>query len=95
MKDKNRMLLIKIPYWLGIGADALWAVGLLVPQVFCILSGNPDFNLDLQIRLIMVKGSSLPLALSPNLQKKYESTADLTPLHRRLRNFSRAKAKNF
>jgi hypothetical protein len=47
------MFFIKIAYWLGIGADALWAVGLLSPQVFGILTGRPDFNPDLQIRLIM------------------------------------------
>ncbi|MFC1725788.1 hypothetical protein ACFL4T_09185 [candidate division KSB1 bacterium] len=58
-EQKQRMFLIKIAYWLGIGADALWAVGLLVPQVFGILTGSPDFNPDLQIRLIMGMGGSL------------------------------------
>jgi hypothetical protein len=53
------MFFIKIAYWLGIGADALWAVGLLSPQVFGILTGRPDFNPDLQIRLIMGIGGSL------------------------------------
>ena len=52
-KQKKRMFLIKFPYWLGIVADALWAVGLLVPQVFGVLTGNPDFNPDLQFRLVM------------------------------------------
>jgi hypothetical protein len=28
-EQKKKMFLIKIAYWLGIGADALWAVGLL------------------------------------------------------------------
>ena len=58
-EQKKKMFLIKIAYWLGIGADALWAVGLLVPQVFGILTGNPDFNPDLQFRLAMAVGGTL------------------------------------
>ena len=58
-EQKKRMFLIKFPYWLGIGADALWAFGLLFPSIFGILTGNPDFNPDLQIRLIMGIGGSL------------------------------------
>jgi len=60
MMDKQKiMLLIKFPYWLGIVADALWAVGLLVPQVFAILTGTPEFEPELQTRLIMGIGGSL------------------------------------
>lgn len=55
----ERMILIKAPYWLGIGADTLWAVGLLFPRIFGILTGSPDFNPDLQVRLIMGIGGSL------------------------------------
>jgi hypothetical protein len=58
-KQQKKMFLIKLPYWLGIGADALWAVGLLFPTVFGILIGNPDFNPDLQVRTIMGIGGSL------------------------------------
>jgi hypothetical protein len=58
-EQKKRMFLIKFPYWLGIGADALWAFGLLFPSIFGILTGNLDFNPDLQIRLIMGIGGSL------------------------------------
>ena len=58
-EQKNKLFLIKIAYWLGIGVDALWAVGLLIPQVFGILTNNPDFNPDLQLRLIMGIGGSL------------------------------------
>ena len=45
-EQKKRLFLIKIAYWLGIGADALWAVGLLFPQVFGMLTGNPAFHPD-------------------------------------------------
>jgi len=53
------MFLIKGAYWLGIAADALWAVGLLSPRVFGLLSGEPDFDPDLQVRLIMAIGGTL------------------------------------
>jgi hypothetical protein len=63
MIEKNitnkKIFLIKLGYWLGIGADSLWAVGLLIPQVFGILIGNPEFNPDIQTRLIMGIGGSL------------------------------------
>jgi hypothetical protein len=58
-EQKRKMFLIKAPYWLGIGADALWAVGLLFPQMFGILIGKPDFNPDLQLRLAMGIGGTL------------------------------------
>jgi hypothetical protein len=57
--QQQRLVVIKMAYWLGIGADALWAVGLLVPQVFGMLTGNPDFYPDVQMRLIMGIGASL------------------------------------
>jgi hypothetical protein len=61
MNEQNKMRLIRIPYWLGIGADALWTVGLLVPQVFGMLTGRPDFNPDVQTRGIMGIGGALML----------------------------------
>jgi hypothetical protein len=59
MRDQHGILLIKIPYWLGIGADSLWAVALFLPGIFGILTGQSDFNPDLQIKLIMGIGGSL------------------------------------
>ena len=58
-EPKKRLFLIKLAYWLGIAADALWAVALFVPQVFGVLTGNPGFNPDIQVRLIMGMGGSL------------------------------------
>jgi len=57
--QKKELFFIKVAYWLGIGADALWAVGLLFPPVFGILTGTPNFDPDLQVRLIMGMGGSL------------------------------------
>ena len=55
----NKMFWIKFPYYLGIVADALWAVALFFPAVFGILVNNPEFNPDFQVRLIMGIGGSL------------------------------------
>ncbi len=59
MNNTKKMFWIKLAYWLGIGADALWVVGLLSPSVFALLVGRPDFQADLQVRLIMGIGASL------------------------------------
>ncbi|MFC2122662.1 hypothetical protein ACFLRP_03145 [Bacteroidota bacterium] len=58
-EQKKRLFLIKIAYWLGIVADALWAVGLFFPQIYGMLMGNPDFDPDLPTRLIMGIGGIL------------------------------------
>ena len=55
----NKMLFVKGTYWIGIGVDTLWAVGLFFPSVFALLVGRPDFNVDLQVRLAMGVGGSL------------------------------------
>jgi len=53
------MFLIKLPYWLGIAADTLWAIALFYPPVFGMITGNPDFSPDLQLKLVMGIGGSL------------------------------------
>jgi hypothetical protein len=57
--SEKKLFLIKCPYWLGIGADALWTVALFFPSVFGLLIGGSDFDPDLQTRLIMGVGGSL------------------------------------
>ena len=59
MKEKQLIFLIKAPYWLGIVADALWALALFFPSIFAILTGTPDFNPDLETKLIMGIGGTL------------------------------------
>ena len=51
--------LIRFPYWLGIIADALWAIALLCPPVYGMLIGNPKFNPDFQHKLTMSVGGIL------------------------------------
>ena len=48
--QKGKLILIKTAYWLGIIADAIWAVGMLFPQIFGILTRTSDFNYNLQFR---------------------------------------------
>ena len=55
----KRIVALKLAYWLGIGVDALWAVGLLVPQVYALLVGYPDFSPDFQTRQLMLAAGSL------------------------------------
>lgn len=59
MTDRVRMFLIRLPYWLGILADAVWAVALLSPSIFGALTGQRGFDPDLQVRLIMGIGGTL------------------------------------
>jgi hypothetical protein len=62
MKDlKEKLGLIKTAYWLGIVADAMWAIALLCPRIFGILTNSSDFNPNLQFRLIMSIGGILML----------------------------------
>ena len=58
-KQKKKLLIIKTAYWLGAIADAIWAIGLLFPNVFAIMIGSNDFRPNLQIRLIMSIGGIL------------------------------------
>lgn len=58
-RPKKRLYFIKLAYWLGIGADSLWAVALMVPSLFGMLVGRPNFEPDLQTRSIMWIGGSL------------------------------------
>ena len=59
METQGKMFLIKLPYWLGIAADALWTVALFSPAVFRQLTGRSEFDPDLEVRLIMAIGGTL------------------------------------
>ena len=59
MDRQKTLFLIKLPYWLGIVADAAWAVGLLCPPVYRILISSPGFHPDLPVRLTMGIGGVL------------------------------------
>ena len=50
-RNGRRWFWIRLAYWLGIVADAVWAVGLFVPRAYGLLTGDPDFDPDLPFRL--------------------------------------------
>ena len=54
-----KLWLIKLPYWLGIAADALWAIALFFPAVFGALTGVDDFSPDWQMQSVMLIGGVL------------------------------------
>ncbi len=54
-----KSLLITFPYWLGMAADTLWAVALLFPPFFGLLTGVEDFSPDWQTQSVMAIGGIL------------------------------------
>jgi hypothetical protein len=59
MDEQRLLLLVKTPYWMGIVVDAIWAVALVSPRLLGLMTGRPDFNPDLEMRLLMGLGASL------------------------------------
>lgn len=55
----KRVFFIKTGYWLGIGADALWAAIFVSPYLYGLVTGAPDFNPDSQTRQIMLVAATL------------------------------------
>jgi len=54
-----KLWLIKFAYWPGIATDALWAIALLVPPVFGVLTGIDDFSPGWQLQSVMAIGGVL------------------------------------
>lgn len=45
--------------WIGVAADALWAVALAYPSLYGMLTGQPHLQIDLSLRLAMGIAASL------------------------------------
>ena len=54
-----KLWLIKLPYWMGVAADALWAIALFFPSVFGALTGVNGFSPDWQMQSVMAIGGVL------------------------------------
>lgn len=54
-----KLWLIKLPYWMGVAADALWAIALFFPAVFGALTGVDGFSPDWQLQSVMAIGGVL------------------------------------
>lgn len=59
MKGNTQLNVIKTICWVGALADALWAVALISPPIFGMLTGRPNLDPDLTFRLTMGVGASL------------------------------------
>lgn len=59
MNDQKKMFLIKLPYWLGIVADAFWAVVLFFPGMLASVTGNQNFIPNYQVKQVMWIGGIL------------------------------------
>ncbi len=59
MTSQTKIRIIKAVCWVGAAADALWAVALVCPRLYGILTGNPGLEPDLSFRLTMGIGASL------------------------------------
>lgn len=51
----------RLAFAVGAAADAFWAVALFVPPIFGLLTGNPGFRPDADVRSIMSIGGLLML----------------------------------
>jgi len=59
MTNQTKIRIIKAVCWAGVLADALWTVALIFPGAFGLLTGRPEFQADLDFRLVMGIGASL------------------------------------
>ncbi len=59
MKDSRKIRRIKTACWIGVAADALWALALVWPKLFAILTGNSAMINDLSLRLTAGIAASL------------------------------------
>lgn len=59
MTTETRLRTIQTICWIGVGADAIWAVALVCPSFYGFLTGRPHIQPDLFLRLTMGIGASL------------------------------------
>lgn len=59
MTCQTKLRIMKTICWTGAVADALWTVALVWPLFFTVLTGRPEGEFDLTLRLTMGIGASL------------------------------------
>ena len=59
MTNRTKLKTIQAICWAGVAADALWAVALVIPELYGFLIGRPHLQVDLIARLTMGVGASL------------------------------------
>lgn len=59
MNEQVKIKTLRTICWIGVAADALWSVALVCPSLFGLLTGRPQLQADLSLRLAMGVGASL------------------------------------
>lgn len=53
MTSQKKIRIMKTICWIGVAADALWSIALVIPQFYGILTGKPDLQVDLSLRIAL------------------------------------------
>ena len=53
MTSQKKIQIMKTICWIGVAADALWTIALVFPQFYGILTGKPDLQVDLSLRMAL------------------------------------------
>ncbi|NOX34467.1 MAG: hypothetical protein GXP56_12165 [Deltaproteobacteria bacterium] len=53
MSSQRKIQIMKTICWIGVAADALWAIALVFPKFYGTLTGQPDLQVDLILRLAL------------------------------------------
>ena len=59
MNEQTKLKTLRTVCWIGVAADALWSVALVYPSLYEILTGQPQLQTNLSMRLIMGIAASL------------------------------------
>ena len=59
MNEPTKMKILRAICWIGVAVDALWAVALTYPSLYGTLTGQPQLQFELSLRLAMGIGASL------------------------------------
>lgn len=53
MTPQIKIQMMKTICWVGVAADALWTIALVFPQLYGTLTGKPDLQVDLSLRMAL------------------------------------------
>jgi ribose/xylose/arabinose/galactoside ABC-type transport system permease subunit len=53
MTSQKKIQIMKTICWIGVVADAPWTIALVFPQFYGILTGKPDLEVDLSLRMAL------------------------------------------
>lgn len=59
MNEQTKLKILRTVCWIGVAADALWSLALVSPWLYGILTGRPQLQINLSMRLTMGIAASL------------------------------------